>query len=245
MSSLINIGLILLAALCLYIAYVSNLYQCALLTGRCFFAFIFALTFSGHAAHSFQKSLSFPPPYIEAGFYLAIWIVTMVIFGTLIRSAVQEDGKKMKFQEPLSIAGRLALGLFSAILVSGALGMNAVMVPAIEGDFLRNDSEVAVQVHRKALSVYVAAANVFSSDELTVDDVLGRRQMRAGAHWAKQQMNPLIGSGNIDGADALLNRLYRRYPSFEGSAEEKEIVAYFGAQGPRSRPAPPPEEEAD
>ena len=184
----VNLALIATVIVCVHIAWRANLFECALLLGRSFFAFFVALGLSGPVADLLQESFPLPLPYLEAVVCFVLWAAVFVAVQRLANSAAGGITKEMIFHGPLALPGKVVSGLVSGFLVSALFSVVLVMIPAIEGAYVEADSQVIGGLHKKAASLYAAVDVAFGSEETTAAGILRRTQVRAGVWWAKSAL---------------------------------------------------------
>ncbi len=204
MYELVNLAIVAAIGVCLYAARYRNLFQCALLLGKCLFALLLALALFDPAARSMARPLSLPLPYVNAGAFFLIWVIVLAAFEPVAFRVLKTDGRGMKFRYELP--GQIVIGLISGVLASCALSINAVMVPPLEGLYFKNGAQPIAQLQRKA-------ALVFRVCTLTSHDVVAPAQMEAGAHWLKAQLKrrgQADYNADVEGLVPVFEERYRR-----------------------------------
>ena len=202
MHELINVALIAVIALCLYRTYRWNLFQCALFLGRTLFALLLAMALFEPLSQRAVGLVNLPVPYLKGMAFFLIWVLVLWGFQRLAVGVLRETGRDMEFRH--ESPGRVLVGLLSGFLVGGALSVNLVMLPAIEGLYFENRALPIAGLHRPAGAVYRTLT-------LTSTDLVTLAQMDAGAHWAEEEMNQMLREGDTDGAERLIGAFEARY----------------------------------
>ena len=191
MTAAINLGLVLVILIMIYTGWQMNLYECAILVGRAFFAPLLALGLSTPLTTALEGSFPLPTPYIRAAATFGIWALVLLIVDRAARSGLKRrDTEKMRFHELLSIPGRLASGLAAGFLIAGFLALSAVMMPRVEGLFVDSNSRVVMGLPGKTTALYASLTGSPDGKEL-----LKQLRVPAGRQWAgnnRQKMQKLI-----------------------------------------------------
>ena len=197
MHQIINLALIAVIGLCIFETFHRNLFQCALFLGRTGFAFLLAMALFEPASRRVVTMIEFPAPYARGLVFFLIWILVLWGFEPLAYEILKDSGRNMKFKHERP--GRLLTGLLSGLLVSGALSVNLVMLPAVEGLYFQNDAKSTAGLHR-------AAGGVYRILTLTPKDTVAIVQLEAGRHWARERIN-----ADKRGAERLIKTFDERY----------------------------------
>ena len=216
MVIVVNLALIATVIVCVYVAWHANLFECALLLGRSFFAFFMALGLSEPVTDLLQKSFPLPLPYLEGAVCFVLWAAVFIVVQRLVKSAAGGIIKDMKFHGLFALSGKVVCGLASGFLVSALFSVVLVMLPAVEGAYVKADTQVIGGLHGKAAALYTAVDAAFGSKETTAAGILRRTQVRAGVWWAKSAVRR---DRSIKG-DELVDKLAARY---EGVADRQTI----------------------
>ena len=222
MHQIVNLSILGAIGVCVYVALYRNLYECAMVLGRCFFALLLGLALFGPAGRAAAGMFGIPPAYSYALSFFLIWIIVVGAFESLAGRLVKETGRGMEFNHERP--GRVAIALISGCLAGLALMVNLVMLPPVEGLFFRNDAQPVAHVHRKAAALYAALT-------LSRTDVVTPAQMEAGAHWLEGELRQRLRDKDMQGAEELVGRFIERYTrvleSEEVKARREEIVNGF------------------
>jgi len=228
MVPLINIFLAVLILACLFVTWNINLFECALLLGRSFFSFFIGLGAARPAADAVKASFPLPIVYLEAAACFLAWLAAFIAIEALVRNFVKERTiNSMKFDQLLALPARIATGLVSGFLISGVFAITLVTVPAVEGAYVGSGAQVIGGLHRKAAAVYATGYSVFMSEDITTEQVLRERQIRAVKIWAKGQMAGLSGAKR----ERLVQDIRKHYGDLLLEEDLRELQRYVAQQG--------------
>jgi len=211
MYELVNLVIVAAIGVCLYVAYYRNLFQCALLLGKCLFALLLAMALFEPLARIAAQPLGLAMPYANAAAFFLIWVVVLLAFERLALQILKADGRGMRFRYELP--GQLVIGLVSGLLASFALSAGAVTVPQVEGVYFKNGAQPVGQFHRKA-------AWLFGACTLTSGDPVTPAQMEAGYYWLKARLSKRGRSDYNADVEELVPRFEERY---KRAVEPKEL----------------------
>jgi len=193
---------VLAIPICLYVAYYRTLLESTVMLGRCFFGLLLAMALFGPVSAIFVDFFGWPQAYANAAAFFAIWAAVMILFGPIAMHYLKEDGRKMKFlYDDLS---RLLVGLVAGALVAFALSASLVMLPEVEGGYLKSDTHPVAGLDRKAALVY----SIFT---ITPHDALAPAQMEAGGTWTKQAVERMLQAGEVFEARERVRAFEERY----------------------------------
>ena len=202
MHQLINVALIGMMGLCIFETTHRNLYECALFLGRTSFAFLLAMALFEPLGRHLADSIDLAMPYARSAVFFAIWVLVLWGFEPFALEILKDTGRKMRFNHER--AGQICVGLISGLMVIGALSVNLVMLPPVEGLYFQTSSQPICNMHRAAERIY-GILTLSSTDAVTL------AQMDAGGHWARERMPELRRRGDDRGAEQLIQTFGERY----------------------------------
>ncbi len=198
MPILLNAGLLLAIAACVYVAWRMNLFECALLLGQSLFSLLVAVGLSAPVAGFIYKFFKVPLPYAGAVACFLLWIGVFVGIGYTARTMLGDTISAMRFHDNLALPGKVVAGLLAGYFLSSILSLVMVTIPVIEGAYLRNDAQVVGRLHERAAAIYARFAASRKSRKSTEDRILRRTQVRAGVWWAKANVGSEPPSGQLE-----------------------------------------------
>lgn len=237
MVLVVNIFLLLLIGVCLYVAFHVNLFECALLLGRSFFAFFVGLGFAVPLAGAMKASFPLSTVYLETAACFLVWLGTFVAVEALARRFVgTRTINSMKFDQLLALPARLATGLIAGFLVAGVFAVTLVSLPAVEGAYIESEANVVGGLHGRAAGLFAAGKSAFTSRKVTSHDVLRRTQIRAAKLWARRNMPGLQPVKR----QRLIRDLEDRYGDLLRREDMQELWQYARQERSRADAEPPP-----
>ncbi len=157
MTTAIKLGLVGIILIMVYSAWQANLFECAVLVGRSFFALLLAFAACEPLTRMLDKSFQIPTPYLRLSAAFFAWIVTIMFVDRASRSGMKRrEAEKMKSHATLSLPGRVAAGAATGFFIAGFLSIIVVMVPRVEGKFVQSNSSVVFGLPSKSAAVYAA-----------------------------------------------------------------------------------------
>jgi len=227
MVIVVNLALVATVAVCICVAWHANLFECALLLGRSFFAFFVALGLSEPVTELLQESFPLPQPYLEASVCFVLWAAVFIAVHRLASKAAGGTIKDMKFHALFAVPGKVACGLVSGFLVGALFSVVLVMIPAVEGAYVKAETQVIGELPRKAAALYTAVDVAFGSKETTVARILNRTQVRAAVYWAKSAIRR---DRSLKG-DELVAEIAARYKGVADPQTMKELREFVRTGG--------------
>ena len=238
MTTAINLSLAAIILIGVYSAWQLNLFENAVLLGRCFFAFYLAVGLSEPLVETFQRSFDVPVTYLRAIVSFTVWFLVFVGIERIAQSVVGKDMRKMRFHGFLAIPGKLVTGLASGFLVAGFLSLNMLMVPAIEGAFIQSEARVTADLPGRAAGLYSAFNTSFGGNGPTRKALLKRVRVPAGKEWARTSGGSVSGGRQGNSSGTIATRLERFYNQQRGldvdlSDVQQRRMPFTGGQSGR------------
>ncbi len=192
-----------LVFMCLF-AWKGNLYQSALLAGRTFFAFLFSMWLFSPFSTVTKRVLPLPLPYLNAFFFLVIWIMAFVLIKYGIMRVCQPRINRMRFVR--SGPGKIIMGLIAGWILLNSLTAFMVMIPEVEGIYFENKTHPWPERDRRS-------SFLFSYFTLTKPDILLAPQMEACAFHVKREIAEKDGKKKFTNIEEIPEYFEMRYRS--------------------------------
>ncbi len=184
------------------VAWRRNLFGCAMLLGRSFFAFLLSMwLFTPLARISFGAIEGVPLPYWQATWFFVLWVVVWALLPFAVFRFTRPVSGNLKFA--WSRPGKILSGLLASWFAISALAAFLFMIPEVEGMYLINETSPFFRTERRAERLY-------SNFTLTKPDTLLTARKEAAAEWVFQRLR----RGEIEDlpeADHLSDYFWGRY----------------------------------
>lgn len=179
MRVLVNLAIMGLFPLFLYKGYNRNLFQSAVLLGRCFFAFIVSMGFFAELADVFRLIPGLVDVYAGPAAFVVLWVGVWLFFEKGLRSILKNLPERIEFS--YDKPGKIGLGLACAFFTASALGAMVTMIPFVEGMYFLEDASPALDIQRRGQKVYRLAT-------FSVSAPVASFRMDAGGYWLKKKI---------------------------------------------------------
>ncbi len=204
------------------VAWRMNLFRCAMLMARSFFAFLFSMWLFGPLGRLTAGVADVPLPYLHAAWFAVIGAAAWFLLPAAVLKFVRSFPREMRFSHPRT--GRIVTGLFSGWFLMSALTAFLLMIPEVEALYFRNETYPILQRDRRRAAM--RSSVLYSSFTFTTPDALLPAQMEAAAEWIFQRI------GAVESMPALeleeLPRIFGlRYRSVWATDAQEERLAYL------------------
>ncbi len=192
-----------------FVAWRLDLFKCAVLTGRSFFAFLFSMLFFAPPARLSAAAFDVPLPYLNATWFAVIWFAVWMLLPAAVLKVIQPAPRAMKFTRPQP--GKLLTGMIAGWFAVSAFAAFLVMIPEVEGLYFANGTypfflrDRRRGAHRSSL--------LFYSFTFRNPDILRSPQMEAAAEWLRGEISGKDDDETLAQADGLLEYFEQRYTS--------------------------------
>ncbi len=204
------------------VAWRMDLFRCAMLIARSFFAFLISMWLFAPLARLTARVADVPLPYLHAACFAVIGAAVWFLLPAAVLKVVRPFQRPMRFSHQR--AGRIVTGLLSGWFLMGALTAFLLTIPEVEGIYFRNETYPLLQHDRRRAAM--RSSILYSSLTFTTPDVLLPARMEAAAEWFFQSV---AASENTPAQELeeLISIFGLRYRSAWATDAQTERLAYL------------------
>ncbi len=234
MLTAVNIALVAVIAVCIYVGYLSNLYEATFHLGRSYFALLIAFGLFRPISAVFERTGDVPPAYLRAGFFFVLWIGVMLSFNRLLSTVLRVNPTTIKTTSPADLPGRLLFGALNGVLIAAALSLALVVFPAMERYYFLRSARPVLDLDRHAVATALATSRIFSGSVPPSAEVLTDLERRAAQCWLDRRTDAILAAESrspierVKEVAGLMEQYGRRFPA-------EETTPYLDSLGAKVR----------